>query len=236
MKLDLHVHTSEVSGCGRVPGADMARLYRQAGYDGIVITDHLIAGKNQDMPMPERVAWYLSGYRAAKAEGEKLGLTVLLGAEARMTGGNEDFLLFGAGEDDISSIMALLDGGADEGEFYRAVHATGRMLLIQAHPFREGLRQAPLDQLDGIEVYNGHPDHESHNELALARALEGREGFILTSGSDAHKLHHIARGGMLTGEDIPTEAALVDWHISYGKIRHKHKLRQALRFQTRVRI
>ena len=179
MKLDLHVHTSEVSGCGRVPAAEMARLYHEAGYDGIVITDHLIAGKNQEMPMPERAAWYLSGYRAAKAEGEKLGLTVLLGAEARMAGGDEDFLLFGAGEDDIPWLMALLDGGADEGAFYQAVHATGRMLLIQAHPFRQGLRQAPLEQLDGIEVYNGHPDHESHNELALARALQGREGFIL---------------------------------------------------------
>lgn len=211
MKLDLHVHTSEVSGCGRVPAAEMARLYHEAGYDGIVITDHLIAGKNQEMPMPERAAWYLSGYRAAKAEGEKLGLTVLLGAEARMAGGDEDFLLFGAGEDDIPWLMALLDGGADEGAFYQAVHATGRMLLIQAHPFRQGLRQAPLEQLDGIEVYNGHPDHESHNELALARALQGREGFILSSGSDAHRLHHIARGGMLTGEDIRTEAALVDW-------------------------
>ena len=34
MKLDLHVHTSEVSGCGRVPAAEMARLYHEAGYDG----------------------------------------------------------------------------------------------------------------------------------------------------------------------------------------------------------
>ena len=211
MKIDLHVHTSEVSGCGRVPAAEMARLYHKAGYDAIVITDHLIAGKNQEMPMPERVNWYLSGYRAAKAEGEKLGLTVLLGAEARMTNGNEDFLVFGVKEDDIASLMALLDGGASVGEFYEAVHATGRMLLIQAHPFRQGLRQAPLEQLDGIEVYNGHPDHESHNELALERATHGREGFIFTSGSDAHKLHHIARGGMLTDEDIRTEAALVDW-------------------------
>ena len=75
MKIDLHVHTSEVSSCGRVPAAEMARLYHKAGYDAIVITDHLIAGKNQEMPMPERVSWYLSGYRAAKAEGEKLGLT-----------------------------------------------------------------------------------------------------------------------------------------------------------------
>ena len=211
MKIDLHVHTSETSGCGKVPGAEMARLFHQAGYDAITITDHLIAGKNMDMPVKARVEWYLSGYHAARAEGEKLGLTVLLGAEARMADGNEDFLLFGVQEDDIPWLMGLLDSGVHEGEFYRIVHATGRFLLIQAHPFRQGLRRMPLDQMDGIEVYNGHPDHESHNDLALERASHGGSTFILTSGSDAHKLHHIARGGMLTDEEIRTEAELVDW-------------------------
>jgi len=211
MKIDLHVHTSETSSCGKVPAAEMARLYHEAGYDLIVITDHLIAGKNSDMPERERVDWYLSGYRAAKAEGERLGLTVLLGAEARFSDGSEDFLLFGVQESDIPWFMALLDSGIREGEFYRTVHATGRLLMIQAHPFRTGLRQMPLNQLDGIEVYNGHPDHDSRNDLALSLAGQGDGDFIFTSGSDAHKLHHIARGGMLTDEDIRTEADLVDW-------------------------
>ena len=31
-KVDTHVHTCEVSRCGHVPGAEMARLYIQAGY------------------------------------------------------------------------------------------------------------------------------------------------------------------------------------------------------------
>ncbi len=211
MKIDLHVHTSEVSSCGKVPAAEMVRLYSDAGYDAIVITDHLIAGKNADMPMAERVDWYLSGWRAARAEGEKLGLTVLQGAEARCADGTEDYLLFGVRPDDIAWLMTLLESGVPEKELYRAVHETGRILLIQAHPFREGLRQMPLDQLDGIEVYNGHPGHESHNELALALASQGGPDFIMTSGSDAHRTFHVARGGMLTDEDIRTETQLVDW-------------------------
>ena len=211
MKIDLHVHTSETSSCGKVPAAEMARRFHAAGYDAITITDHLIARKNIEMPVEERVNWYLGGYRAAKAEGEKLGLTVLLGAEARVTDGNEDFLLFGVQEGDIAWLMGLLDSGIKEKEFYDIVHATGRYVLVQAHPFRQGLRQMPLDQMDGIEVYNGHPDHNSHNDLALERGLSGDESFILTSGSDAHQLHHIARGGMITDVDIRTEAELVDW-------------------------
>ena len=61
MKIDVHVHTSEVSGCGQLPGAEMARLYKQAGYDAIVITDHLIAGTHQDMTPEARAEWYVSG-------------------------------------------------------------------------------------------------------------------------------------------------------------------------------
>ena len=211
MKIDLHVHTSEVSGCGRIPGAEMARLYHEAGYDAIVVTDHLIAGNKADLPLAERAEWYLSGYRAAKAEGEKLGLTVLQGAEVRFTGGNEDFLLFGLRPEDIPMLMEKLDGGMLLPEFYQMIHETGRMVLIQAHPFRNGLRQAPLDELDGIEVYNGHPNHNSRNELALERASHGREGFIKTSGSDAHELTHVARGGMMTDEALTTSEELAAW-------------------------
>ena len=211
MRIDTHVHTSEVSSCGKVPAADMAALYVKAGYDAIVITDHLIAGKNADMAMDERVNWYLSGYRAARAVGGKLGLKVLLGAEARFTSGNEDFLVVGVREDDIAWMMRALDGGVSEEAFFRMLHETGRLLLIQAHPFRPDLRQAPLDCLDGIEVYNGHPDHQSHNELAWALACRGGENFIMTSGSDAHKLHHVARGGMLVDASLDTSADLAAW-------------------------
>lgn len=211
MKIDLHVHTSEVSSCGRVPAAEMVRLYCEAGYDAIVITDHLIAGKNAEMPMDERVRWYLSGYHAAKAEGDKRGLTVLLGAELRFDCGYEDYLLYGLTEADIAPIMHDLDDGILPGDFYRRLRKENRMVLIQAHPFRPDLHQAPLDELDGIEVYNGHPEHDSHNDLAMARALQGGEHFIKTSGSDAHKVHHVGRGGMVVDEVIADSQALARW-------------------------
>lgn len=37
---DLHVHTSNVSPCAHVQAEEVVRLYAQAGYTGIVITDH----------------------------------------------------------------------------------------------------------------------------------------------------------------------------------------------------
>ena len=37
---DLHVHTSNISPCGHVDAEEVARLYAQAGYTGIVVTNH----------------------------------------------------------------------------------------------------------------------------------------------------------------------------------------------------
>ena len=36
-RYDTHVHTCEVSPCGKVPAEEMVRLYREAGYQGIII-------------------------------------------------------------------------------------------------------------------------------------------------------------------------------------------------------
>ena len=39
-KYELHAHTAECDLAARVGARDMVRLYKEAGYDGIVITDH----------------------------------------------------------------------------------------------------------------------------------------------------------------------------------------------------
>ena len=39
-KYELHCHTKEVSRCGAVPAAEIVKMYKENGYDGIVITDH----------------------------------------------------------------------------------------------------------------------------------------------------------------------------------------------------
>ena len=38
--LDMHMHTKETSSCGEVPAAEGVRLYKEAGYQGVMITDH----------------------------------------------------------------------------------------------------------------------------------------------------------------------------------------------------
>ena len=41
---ETHMHTSETSRCARSPAAKMVAAYKDAGYHGIVVTDHFLNG------------------------------------------------------------------------------------------------------------------------------------------------------------------------------------------------
>lgn len=210
IKLETHAHTSEVSGCGKLPAADLVRRCALAGYRALVITDHLIHGWRAEKSRAARVQDYLAGYRAAREAGEALGLAVLLGAEARIRTGSEDFLVYGLREELLPELMAITDEAEDFALYSRAVRAMG-LLLVQAHPFRRGLTRAPLALLDGVEVYNGNPRQENSNDLALEYARQGGAHMIHLSGSDAHQVPDVGRGGILVPDSILNSAALVEY-------------------------
>ena len=39
---ETHLHTSEASACSIITGAEQARTYKEAGYSGIIVTDHFL--------------------------------------------------------------------------------------------------------------------------------------------------------------------------------------------------
>lgn len=203
MKLELHAHTAEVSSCGRMPAAELMERYARAGYGALVVTDHLWNHWGGSQPVSERVECYLTGYRLAQEAGTRLGVKVLLGAELRVEPAKEDYLAFGLTEELLPELMAYLDAEPAISALHEYLRAR-RVLLVQAHPFRPGLRAMPGDWLDGVEVYNGNPRHDSHNAEALAY---GRQvGKVLASGSDAHQAEDVARGGIYAPrwvEDAP---------------------------------
>lgn len=208
MKIELHAHTSQSSGCGRMPGEELVGRLKGAGYDTVVITDHLVGQKNPSASPFERTEKWLAGWRAARIAGERIGLNVLLGAEARFASHPEDILLFGMREEYVPEFLALLDADAGIERLYEAAHKRG-MLVVQAHPFRPGLHQFEHRYLDGVEVYNGHPHHNSRNDLALEYGQYGGPNFLRTSGSDAHETDELARGGVISPKRICTNEELI---------------------------
>lgn len=208
MKIELHAHTSEVSGCGKMPAEELIRRFAEAGYGAVVVTDHLIGGHFQELTHEERAARHLTGYHAAKEAGEKYGVTVLLGAEVRFPGRLEDILVYGIKESDLVWLIALLEAELSYEDFHKVLKQRG-IVEIQAHPFRPKLKPIPHEYLDGVEVYNGNARHNSHHDLAKFYGDRGGMNFIRISGSDAHQVEDMARGGVVSPVDIRSNEELV---------------------------
>lgn len=189
-KTDLHVHTKPVSRCAEIDVETTVAYYKERGFDGIVLTNHFsrIAfpeGKSRE----EWVEYYLSDYRHAKALGDKCGLSVILGMEIRFPENANDYLVYGIDETDIPLAYDMIDGSYEQ--FYREFK-NEKNVIVQAHPFRCGMVLQNLEILDGIEVYNMHPNHNA--SVSLAAKLESEHpSMIVTGGTD---FHHDGHQGM----------------------------------------
>ena len=87
-KTETHLHTSEASPCSRLSAVEMVRLYAEAGYSTVFIADHLLKryfDKLGDISWHEKIKSFFTAYDLAKAEGDRLGVNVLLSAEIGLT-------------------------------------------------------------------------------------------------------------------------------------------------------
>jgi len=194
--VQLHLHTSETSACGRSGGADMARACKAAGYGAIVVTDHFFnanIGCPENMPWEDKVEYLFRGYRAAKAEGERIGLAVFKGWETFTEG--REFLTYGLDE---GFLLANPDiARASPREYLARVAAAGGW-AIHAHPFRRASYIPDFEpdpaSVEAFEVFNAGNEDPSFNEKALAMAE--RFGLIKTAGADAHSADEVSAGAM----------------------------------------
>lgn len=197
-KLDTHVHTSQTSPCGKVDAKELVHLYKEAGYDGLVITDHYYRAYFENLDQSnweDKIKQYLQGYHNALAEGKRLGLTILLGMEIRFDENENDYLVYGLDEDFLYKNKQLYTLNLQT--FYKLIQNTS-IRIYQAHPFRPRMIPADPHCLHGIEIYNGNPRHNSNNQKAYDYAQQNQLQMI--SGSDFHQVQDIARGGIVLPE------------------------------------
>lgn len=199
-KYDLHVHTREVSPCGRMTIEEMGEAYERAGYDGIWLTNHLhrdFLEATAGMGWQERAETFLAPYRKAKRWERRL--SVGLGVELRFLSDANDYLLYGVTEE-------MIFGEAERWvsmnlrEFYGEYR--DRLLIIQAHPNRAG-ESSPADfhLLHGYEAVNSSPRHHNQNGLTQ-RSLCLHPWLIPTAGSDSHRPEDVGRTGILTDRPL----------------------------------
>lgn len=200
-KYETHMHTSEGSACGNNTGAEMARAYKEAGYDGIIITDHAWYGNtavDRSLPWEEWCRLFFKGYEGAYEEGQKIGLKVFPGWESGYDG--TEFLVYGVTPENLAKHPEFKD--ATIPEQLELAHSLGGM-VIQAHPFREAwyidVARTYPEFVDGIEGVNGAHDIPGvatpkigHDDKAIA--LANKYNLPMTAGSDQHSVRLMMGG------------------------------------------
>jgi hypothetical protein len=216
-KYETHFHTAETSPCGKVTAKQGVELYHRAGYTGIVVTDHYFRGffdMHFFSSFDRKIDLYLKGYKLALAEGRKLGMDIHLGMEIRFEENDNDYLVYGINEAFLREHKRLYTLTLKQ---FRELTAGQGIVIVQAHPFRPGLIPASPSLLNGMEIFNGNPRHNSSNHLALQYAQENN--LIGLSGSDFHQPQDAARGGILTYEKIP-ENGFAEWILQRNKFEY----------------
>jgi len=183
---ETHSHTLPSSKCAKIEADEMVRFYYEQGYDGVFITNHFLDGnstiKTKKISWEEKITEYFDDYRAAKAEGDKIGIKVFPGVE--MTYGGTDFLVYGLPEDWYIAHPEIMH--LDKRYEIEMLRREGA-LVIQAHPFREAayidhIRLYPRS-VDGVEIINAN-----RNELAnnMAKYYAEQYELFAFAGSDNH--------------------------------------------------
>ena len=156
------------------------------------------------MTWDEKVDFYLDGYKALcdAAEGR---LNIILGMELRFDKDNNDYLVYGITEEFLRQTGDLMKMNL---KTLKPIFEENGILVFQAHPFRNGMQIVKPELLDGVEIFNGHMDHDSRNTIAQIWAE--KFGFKRTAGSDYHYSSQVPNAGMLTDVEVKDVATLVE--------------------------
>ena len=213
MLFDMHVHTSESSCCGRLSGGEVAKLYKKAGYDGIVITDHFMSYwlNYYKFSWKKYCQFHSEGYKAAKKTGDKIGLKVLYGCELRIDATNpNDYLVYGMSGKFMIEHPEILTFTVEQ--LMECAEKNG-FLVYQAHPFRLGSVVVDYSKLFGVEVFNGKGYKGSGTDRQMnemTNLIAEKYSLHKISGSDFHNVDDLASGGVKFSCKIKDNNSLVE--------------------------
>jgi histidinol phosphatase-like PHP family hydrolase len=185
-RYETHLHTTEASACSMKSAEEHVKSYQEAGYTGIIVTDHFFNGNTsvpKDMPWMERIDLFSRGYENAMEAGDKCGLSVFFGWESGYRG--TDFLIYGPDKQWMKEHPDMISWSVEDQ--YKQVHEAGG-LVVHAHPFRvrpyiKEIRLYP-EYVDAVEVIN--VGNRNHNFDRQALLFAKKHNLPVTAGTDAH--------------------------------------------------
>ncbi|WP_167959106.1 PHP domain-containing protein [Anaerosporobacter faecicola] len=222
---ETHLHTNEGSACAHNTGREMAYAYKEAGYTGIIVTNHNWGGNtcvDRSLPWQDWVQEFSKGYEQAYEAGKEIDLDVFFGWEAGYQG--TEFLIYGLDKEWMLAHEELHDVTIEEQ--YALVKASGG-IVVHAHPFRKEpyipkIRLYP-EYVDGVEAINAthsNSKSRSHNDPAFneqAIAYAKKYNLPMTAGSDMH-ISNLFGGGMLFDHRLHSIKDFIDAVLSKSYI------------------
>ncbi len=208
---DTHVHTSEVSRCASISGADTADFFKSLGYSGFFVTDHFFNANTtvpkSGMSWTDRVDMFQTGYLAAKKRGDEIGIDVFFGWE--YTFGGSDLLTYGLGAEWLLENPDVCEWHVKD--YCDRVHNAGGY-IVHAHPFREAdyinmIRLIPR-KVDAVEIFNANHDGDFENNMAEFYASS--YNLAVSGGSDFHFTNQYRFGGIKTDEPIKSVSDFIN--------------------------
>ena len=201
MLFDMHVHSAEGSPCAKITNRELVRAYKEKSYDGFVLTNHVSRGymvNSYKLSYNDYCKYIYDVYLQAKQYGDEEGIKVMFGQEFSLDATiSNDYLVYGLSYEqmiDYGDMMTWTPAKLKE------VANKDGFLFYQAHPFRNGMFVKQPGIVDGIEVYNGHGNHDSRNDIANMWA--DKFGFRKLSGSDFHGVLTMEPGGVYFEDEI----------------------------------
>ncbi len=185
MLFDMHVHTAEGSPCASIKNEEMVVAYKEKGFDGVVITNHISRWymvNHYSLCYEDYCKLNHEVYLDAKEKGEKVGLKVLYGQELSLdTTYHNDYLVYGL---TLEQMLEYGDMMKWTPEKLKEASVSDGFVYYHAHPFRNGASVVSPDLLFGMELFNGSHDFE--------RTWEDQRNDIANLWADKYKLHKIA--------------------------------------------
>ncbi len=214
MLVDLHAHSSAISLCCRIRGAQVIDAAIENGIDGIVLTNHFQKSYMTEIGEEEFIRRYIQEYYLTKEIGEEKNFKVFFGIEVTMEKySNVHMLIYGVEPAFLEETKGICD--LTQEELYTLVKEKGG-ILVQAHPYRNGTTVLDTNFLDGVEI-NCHPLYKnSYREEITLVAFEN--GLRITSGGDFHADTYRPVCGMYLPDDVAGEKALKDYICTAEKI------------------
>ncbi len=208
MLCDLHCHSSGISTCCRLPYERVIDEALNAGYKGIVLTNHYTKDYLKDLSISDFVEKYVEEYRLAESYGKTVGLKVFFGVELTMEFDKKVHLLvYGITFSQLKENPYLFDMTLSE---LSSFCKENNLTLIQAHPFRNGATVLDTRFLDGVEI-NCHPKYGNAYSKELIEIAQNKN-ISVTCGCDYHgDTAYRAKGGLFIPEYVKTDIDLAEY-------------------------